>query len=124
MYLHLDNRRINQLEKSLSNSKHPYSRFGAGSLKSLKEDPIEKGIDIRNELMKYHDKYYSANIMKLVVVGKESLDQLLQWVIEKFSAIKNKNIPIPTFEGHPLTKNELMVCKLNNLFSEISKVNI
>ena len=53
--------------------------------------------------------------MKLVVLGKESLDQLLQWVVEKFSAVKNKNVPIPTFEGHPLTENELLVCKDDRL---------
>lgn len=103
------------MERSLSNPKHPYSHFGTGNLKTLKEGPINQGLDIREELLKFHDKYYSANIMKLVVLGKESLDQLLQWVVEKFSAVKNKGIPIPTFEGHPLTENELSVCELTLL---------
>lgn len=76
---------------------------------TLKENPEKQGLNIRDELLKFHDKYYSANIMKLVVLGKEPLDQLSQWVIEKFSTVKNKSIPVPTFEGHPLTKNELMV---------------
>lgn len=38
----------------------------------------------------------------------ESLDQLTDWVVEKFSSVTNKNIPVPAFEGHPLTKNEIM----------------
>jgi insulysin len=38
----------------------------------------------------------------------ESLDQLTKWVFEKFSNVTNKNIPVPSFEGHPLTKNEIM----------------
>ncbi|RIA99019.1 Metalloenzyme, LuxS/M16 peptidase-like protein [Glomus cerebriforme] len=97
-----------QLEKSLSNPNHPYSHFGTGNLETLQENPMKQGLDIRDELLKFHDKYYSANIMKLTVLGKESLDQLSQWVIEKFSTVKNKGIPIPTFEGHPLTKNELL----------------
>ncbi|GBB86466.1 hypothetical protein RclHR1_01290010 [Rhizophagus clarus] len=105
--LQLDVWKLGQLEKSLSNPNHPYSRFGVGNLETLKENPIKQGLNIRDELIKFHEKYYSANIMKLVVLGRESLDQLTQWVVEKFSTIKNKSIPVPTFDGHPLTENEL-----------------
>lgn len=38
----------------------------------------------------------------------ESLDQLTEWVSEKFSSVTNKNIPVPSFPGHPLTENEMM----------------
>lgn len=113
--LQLDGWRLYQLEKALSNPKHPYSRFGTGNLETLKENPIKQGLNIRDELLKFHEKYYSANIMKLVVLGKEPLDQLTQWVIEKFSAIKNKNVPIPTFDGHPLTENELLVRQIRQI---------
>lgn len=37
----------------------------------------------------------------------ESLEQLTEWAVEKFSSVKNKSIPVPSFDGHPLTKNEL-----------------
>jgi insulysin len=107
--LQSDGWRFNQLEKSLSNPKHPFSRFGTGNLKTLKENPAKQGLNVRDELIKFYDKYYSANIMKLVLLGKESLDQLTQWAVEKFSAVKNKGIPVPTFEGHPLTENEMSV---------------
>ncbi|GBB83220.1 hypothetical protein RclHR1_00100024 [Rhizophagus clarus] len=106
--LQSDDWRCYQLEKSLSNPDHPYSHFGTGNLTTLKENPIKQGLNIRDELLKFHDKYYSANIMKLVVLGKDPLDQLSKWVIEKFSSVKNKSIPVPTFDGHPLTKNELL----------------
>lgn len=36
------------------------------------------------------------------------MDQLTEWVVEKFASVINKNIPVPSFEGHPLTKNEIM----------------
>lgn len=39
----------------------------------------------------------------------ESLDQLQEWVIELFSDIRNKELPVPAFEGSPLTSNELLV---------------
>lgn len=121
--LQLDGWRIRQLEKSLSNPKHPYSKFGTGNLETLKEIPIKRGLNIRDELLKFHEKYYSANIMKLVILGKESLDQLTQWVVEKFSAIKNKNVPIPTFDGHPLTENELLVRQIIYIYIYIKLYN-
>ena len=40
--------------------------------------------------------------MKLVILGKDPVDVLAKWAEEKFSAVKNKNIPVPSFPGHPL----------------------
>ncbi|CAG8520538.1 10649_t:CDS:10, partial [Scutellospora calospora] len=105
--LQSDSWRLYQLERSLSNPNHPFSRFGSGNLFSLKELPLQKGLNIRDELLKFHDKYYSANLMKLVVLGRDPLDQMALWVVDKFSGVKNKGIPVPTFEC-PLTESELM----------------
>ncbi|RCI06352.1 Insulinase (Peptidase M16) [Rhizopus stolonifer] len=99
--------RIAQVEKTLSDPKHPWHLFETGNLETLMDRPKQLGLDIRQELLKFHDTYYSANIMKLVVVGRESLDQLTEWVVEMFSSVQNKNISVPSFQGHPLTKNEL-----------------
>ncbi|RIB06084.1 Metalloenzyme, LuxS/M16 peptidase-like protein [Gigaspora rosea] len=103
-----DSWRLFQLERALSNPDHPYSRFGSGNLYSLRDIPRQKGLDIRNELLKFHERYYSANLMKLVVLGRDPLDLMASWVVDKFSAVKNKGIPAPIFDGHPLTKNELL----------------
>ena len=62
-----------QLEKSLSNPDHPYCHFGTGSLETLYDEPKAKGQDIRAELLKFHDNYYSANIMKLCILGRGKL---------------------------------------------------
>ncbi|CAG8555128.1 27983_t:CDS:10, partial [Dentiscutata erythropus] len=88
-----DSWRLFQLERSLSNPNHPYSRFGSGNLYSLKDVPHQKGLDIRNELLKFHERYYSANLMKLVVLGRDPLDLMASWVVDKFSDVKNKGIP-------------------------------
>ena len=61
--------------------------------------------------MKFHETYYSANLMKLVVLGRESLDQLQEWVVDKFFAVKNKELKAPNFEGKPFTEKELQVLK-------------
>ena len=47
--------------------------------------------------------------MKLVVLGKESLDELEAWVGELFAGVHNKDLPQKRWDGlQPLTKNELM----------------
>ncbi|RHZ80650.1 hypothetical protein Glove_134g40 [Diversispora epigaea] len=96
-----------QLEKSLCNKNHPFSQFGIGNIESLKEIPLKAGLDVREELIKHHKKYYSANLMKLVVLGREPLDQLNNWVVEQFSGVKNKSIPVPIPDGYPITEKEL-----------------
>ncbi|CAJ0832866.1 6120_t:CDS:10 [Entrophospora sp. SA101] len=100
--------RLYELGRILSSPKHPYKKFGTGNLVTLKDNPLKEGLDVRDELLKFHNNYYSANIMKLVVLGQEPLDQLTQWVVDKFSDVNNKSIPIPIFKENPYTKNELM----------------
>ncbi|CAG8446861.1 15584_t:CDS:10 [Dentiscutata erythropus] len=97
-----------QLEKSLSNPNNPFSQFGIGNLESLKDIPSKAGLSVREELLKFHDSYYSANLMKLVVLGREPLDTLNQWVVEKFSNVKNKSVPIPVpRDSYPITDDEI-----------------
>ncbi|SPO41170.1 related to STE23 - Metalloprotease involved in a-factor processing [Pseudozyma flocculosa] len=96
-----------QLEKSLSDASHPYSHFGTGNYQTLWENPKGKGVDVRDELLKFHDRYYSANVMKLVVLGREPLDQLTTWVIDKFSGVRNTGRNPPEFPSSPLKPEQL-----------------
>ncbi|KAJ3219441.1 Insulinase (Peptidase M16) [Dinochytrium kinnereticum] len=117
--LQLDNWRVYQLQKDLSSKDHPYHKFGTGNLETLRDIPLQKGIDIRKVLLDFHAKYYSANIMRLVVVGKEPIDVLRNWVVEKTSAIRNIGIRPPAFPGHPLTgeflQTELLIKPVKNI---------
>ncbi|KAF7722305.1 Insulinase (Peptidase M16) [Apophysomyces ossiformis] len=103
-----DSWRIAQVEKSLSHPEHPWRHFGTGNLETLMHNPKRLGLDIREELLKFHETYYSANLMKLCVLGQESLDQLTAWVVEKFSDVPNKDLKVPMSKGHPLSPSELM----------------
>ncbi|CAI7590480.1 unnamed protein product [Penicillium pancosmium] len=85
--------RLMQLNKSLSNPKHPYHHFSTGNLQTLKEDPQKRGLEVRSEFIQFYKKHYSANRAKLVVLGRESLDTLEQWVSELFADVENKNLP-------------------------------
>ncbi|KAL3476459.1 Metalloenzyme, LuxS/M16 peptidase-like protein [Aspergillus californicus] len=94
--------RFMQLSKSLSNPAHPYNHFSTGNLQTLKEEPLKRGLEIRNEFMKFYDKHYSANRMKLVVLGRESLDELEQWVSELFADVQNKDLAQNRWDDIPI----------------------
>lgn len=65
-----DSRRLFQIGKHTCSRDHPFWHFGTGNLTTLKENPAKEGIDVREELISFYHKYYSANIMKLVIVGR------------------------------------------------------
>lgn len=93
--LNNDHWRLNQLEKHLSNPNHPYSKFGTGNLETLNIEGI------RQVLIDFHEQFYSANLMKLVIYGKESLDELQTWAVELFSSVKNTQVARPIWPGMP-----------------------
>ncbi|KAG7401182.1 Nrd1 complex RNA-binding subunit [Phytophthora boehmeriae] len=94
-----DRIRTQQVMCDVSPASHPYHRFGWGNRKSLKELPEKSGADVRKQIQAFYDQYYSPNIMKLVVCGENTLDELEEWVRESFSAISNKQVSVPSFES-------------------------
>lgn len=92
-----DEWRMFQLEKSLSGSGTPYSKFGTGSYETLIVSPKEKGEDVIDVLLKFHSTYYSANIMTLAVLSKETLDELEALVLKYFSEVPNNGVQKPDF---------------------------
>lgn len=91
--LQSDQCRLDQLNKSLSNPKHPYSSFATGNLNVLKIQPELQGINVRGRFMQFYDKHYSANRMKLVILGREPLDKLESWAADLFAGVRNKDLP-------------------------------
>jgi len=61
----------------------PVRQFGTGSLKTLNIPTIKE------DLHKFYDEHYSANLMRLAMVGKESLDELEEMAKESFAGVKN-----------------------------------
>lgn len=70
-------------------------RLGCGNRYLLQDVPQKKGINVYEELLKFHDKYYSSNIMSLVLLGQMTLDGLQDIAQKMFSPIINKNIELP-----------------------------
>uniref|UniRef100_A0A8C1J4J2 Insulin-degrading enzyme n=1 Tax=Cyprinus carpio TaxID=7962 RepID=A0A8C1J4J2_CYPCA len=99
--------RLFQLEKATGNPKHPFSKFGTGNKLTLETRPSKQGIDIREELLKFHSTYYSSNLMGFCVLGRESLDDLTSMVVKLFGEVENKNVPLPEFPSHPFQEEHL-----------------
>ena len=96
MGLKSDPRRGLDVLQEVMNQGHPYSQFSVGSLESLADRP---GSSVRDELINFYDKHYSANVMRLVVLGAESLDELEALVGPMFSKIPNKSFEHDSIEA-------------------------
>ncbi|ORY56460.1 Metalloenzyme, LuxS/M16 peptidase-like protein [Leucosporidium creatinivorum] len=99
--------RFFQLDKSTSSRKHAFWRFGTGNKETLWDGPKEKGVDVRARLIEWQEQNYSANLCKLVVLTKESLDDITKTVVDKFTPAPNRHLPPPEFPGSPYTRDEL-----------------
>ena len=62
------------------------NRFSTGGLETLKIPTI------REDLLKFHEQYYSSNIMNLVMVGRHPLEDLEKFAIENFSEVIDKSV--------------------------------
>ncbi|MEM5535013.1 insulinase family protein [Neptuniibacter pectenicola] len=83
-----DYRRSYAAIKQVMNQENSYNHFAVGNLETLHNDEKRP---IRNELIDFYNQYYSANVMTLVVLGKEPIEQLDALVRSKFSSVKNRN---------------------------------
>lgn len=113
--LQSDNWRLYQLSKSTTSLNHPHNGFSTGNKKTLGDLPIQNGIDVRDELLKFHDNHYSSNIMCLSILSNESLDTLTDWTVEMFSSIENKSLSKPIYTSSPFNSQ--------NYLNKLYKVN-
>ncbi|KAJ2488560.1 metalloprotease [Coemansia sp. RSA 2050] len=91
------------LECKLSSPGHPRTKFMVGSLETLKQSAQDLGLDLHEELLKFYNKYYSSDIMKLVICGNHSLDQLVEWAVSKFSDVKSRGDNVQRDLEHPVS---------------------
>uniref|UniRef100_A0A1J3GIJ4 Insulin-degrading enzyme n=1 Tax=Noccaea caerulescens TaxID=107243 RepID=A0A1J3GIJ4_NOCCA len=90
--------RLQQFQCYTSAKGHPLNRFSWGNKKSL-GGAIENGVDLRECIVKLYKEYYHGGLMKLVVIGGESLDTLESWVVELFGDVKKGSKIRPTLEA-------------------------
>ena len=113
--LAFDSARLASVIKEFVKNKHPYYNFGSGNINTLSKK------NIRQILFDFYDKYYSSNIMKLVVLSNIKIAEIEPKIINLFSAIKNKNVIIPKINNFPFeshNKSNNYIC--TNLIKMVS----
>ncbi|KAG5514985.1 hypothetical protein RHGRI_036132 [Rhododendron griersonianum] len=104
-----DSCRLQQLQCHTSTPDHAFNRFFWGNKKSL-VDAMKKGINLREQILRLYGDNYHGGLMKLVVIGGETLDVLESWVLELFSNVK---------KGPPLkqeARTEVPIWKAGKLY--------
>ena len=124
--LQSDSWRLQQLHREIAHPEHPWHRFASGNLATLSDAPERlvrlqltvrpgagvggarasvqlrlaadrrEAVDVRRELLRFHREHYCSSRMGLALMGKEPLDQLMQWAVPLFGAV-------PRLEAPPLT---------------------
>ena len=89
-----EGRRIWATQREILNPGHPASRFSIGSEETLQD---REGMSVRERLIEFYEQWYSADIMALAVVGRESLDTLEGWVRDKFTEVPGRGISPPLY---------------------------
>jgi insulysin len=93
--LQSDSFRIYQINKARQNPDHPHSKFFTGNKKTLLDETKKKGLDLRQSLIEFYNKYYSADQMTLAIVGPQSLETLKKMTHDAFSNIPNRKTNPP-----------------------------
>lgn len=79
-----DFRRNYEVFKTVINQQHPLSKFSVGNLDTLDNQVEGK---LRNDLIAFYKRFYSADQMKLVLMGPYKLDELETLAKEFFTEI-------------------------------------
>ncbi len=74
------------------NPQHPAAHFSVGSLETLADRPDDA---VRDDLLAFYQRYYSASNMRLAVLGPQSLDELQAMVVSRFTGIKQFAVKFP-----------------------------
>lgn len=104
MNLNTDARRNADVWREISNPEHPFSILAVGN-----HDTLTDAADgpVREDLLDFYRRYYSANLMSLVVLGSQGLDDLEALVTETFSAVPNHDVEIEDITAPLMAEGQL-----------------
>jgi insulysin len=97
--------RTYQLSKVVADQSHPYAKFSTGNITTLKDNIEAAGINLRDAVMDFYMKNYSANNSKLVIYGKETIEEMLDWTNRLFSDVLNRDLPTKTLRSDPYPRD-------------------
>ena len=95
--------------KQTLDPRHPLARFHVGTEETLRDRP---GGGIREEVVDFWEKTYSSHLMKLVVLGREPLDELERLVRIRFGPVARRPVERLRIDG-PLFRAGLLPARLD-----------
>lgn len=115
-----------QISKSRGNQNHPYSKFFTGNKKTLLDDTKAAGISLRDQLILFYNRYYSANQMTLALVAPQSIDALKKMVADACGEIPNRNVgkPEEAWAGTPPFTGDSLIPSFRHVVEIVPVVDI
>ncbi|QKF93736.1 peptidase M16 [Fadolivirus algeromassiliense] len=95
--LTFDSARTSSILKEFVTNDHPYFNFGTGNSDTLTKPHI------RDQLFELYNKYYSSNLMNLVILTNKNIDEIEENYVKLFSQIKNNNAKRSSINKLPFT---------------------
>ncbi len=105
-YFDNDMRKLYALQRFTLNPDHPMARFSTGDLTTLVDKSNSK---LQDELVRFFNRYYSANLMKVAITGPRTIKQLEQVASLYLTQIPNKKVSKPVIATPLLTKEQLAI---------------
>lgn len=92
-----ESRRENDVLNQLFNPENPTTGFAVGSRETLASPP-EGEATLRERVIEFYHQHYDANVMNLAIVAPQPLDQLEEWIAERFAGIADNDLSVPTID--------------------------
>lgn len=87
-----DGHLIRSVNRATSNPDHPFTLFAVGNNQTLSDKPNSK---LQDELWKFYERYYSANLMKAVLYSNQPIDKLAELAASTLGKVENKQLTVP-----------------------------
>jgi insulysin len=103
-----DGRRQWDVMRELYDPENPAARFAVGNLATLSDQEHQP---VRDDLLSFWQKNYSANVMTLVVLGPQPLPDLQKLVQTRFAAVANHGRVLDN-KVYPIFRDKLLPARV------------
>lgn len=83
---------MHDVNLATANPAHPITKFAVGNNLTLSD---KAGSKLQDELVKFYQQYYSANLMKAVLYSNQSIEQLAKLANQTLGKVENKQLHAP-----------------------------
>lgn len=101
-----DGHLIRSVNRATANPEHPFTLFAVGNNETLSDKPHSK---LQDELWKFYERYYSANLMKAVLYSNQPIEKLAILAANTLGKVQNKQLSVPQLDMPLFNEQDLGV---------------